>query len=212
MSIGAHTCDPRFNHVPDILSRHLHPDRPVVAPAIPLAAGVPDVFAPQGGAKLAIVLNIRISRPIARIISMRRIASGSLPDRSSSAQSGWAYCDRWHHHNSHQRNDWCIFTTKGQHSAKVPGVAQRKVNGMIGTKATAVGDHERVRIFGLGQRQNFVEQIGFILKMTLDTPSGMRMPNCRSFRHPHYRHNRPATRHVQFAPPGCADRPRSSYS
>src|SRR5687767_4448677 len=69
-----------------------------------------------------------------------------------------------------------IFATQGEHTTETIGMAKGNVDSMIGAKATTMHHQEGVRVDCLAQRQDFVEEIGFILYMALDAPVGVSAP------------------------------------
>ena len=123
-----------------------------MAPAIPLAERVPDLFAPERAAKGAIVADIGIMladgnddiqpadrldpAPVGQIGHI--MAGGMLIDIVIVIPT--------------KKPAHIIFTAERQHAAKELRVAQRNVHGVVRAKATAMRNQERVAVLAANQR------------------------------------------------------------
>ena len=122
-----------------------------MAPAIPFPVGVPDIFLPEGRAEGAVIGNVGVfladrndqvnaadGLNLVRITEVGDIVTGCMKINIVVVVAAKEIAH-------------VIFAAERNHSFKAGGMAQRKIHGMVGAKATAVGDQEVIVILAADQ-------------------------------------------------------------
>ena len=158
----------------NIKPRHLLPVGPVMAPAVPFTEGVSDVFVPERGAEGAVVFDVGIvlahsddqinladGVDLAAVIQVGNIVAGGVKVDVVVVVAAKEVAH-------------IIFAAQGDDPFEALRMAQSKVEGVIGAKATAVGDQVGIAIFLLDERQHLVQEVSFKLHVAFDPATGMR--------------------------------------
>lgn len=145
-----------------------------MAPAVPFAEGVSDVFVPERGVEGAVVcdvgivlahgndqINLADGVKLAAVVQVGNIVAGGVKVDVVVVVAAKEVAH-------------IIFAAQGDNPFEALRMAQGKVEGVIGAKATAVRDQVGIAIFLLDERQHLVQEVRFKLHVALDPPAWVR--------------------------------------